>query len=261
MSVDDTQPLISHLIELRKRILNSLMTILVVFLSLVYFSNDIYQLIAAPLMDQLPKGSNMIATDVASPFFTPIKLTVMVSVFMSAPMILYQVWAFIAPALYKHERRLIMPLLFSSSVLFYLGMAFAYFVVFPLAFGFFINTVPTGVVISTDISNYLSFVMALFMAFGVSFEVPIAIILLCWSGAVTPESLKRKRPYILVGAFVVGMLLTPPDVFSQTLLAIPMYLLFELGILLSQFYIGKSGKRKSVDPKDESDHDTGSLKK
>ncbi|MDX7990903.1 Sec-independent protein translocase subunit TatC [Xenorhabdus littoralis] len=257
MSVDDTQPLISHLIELRKRILNSLITILVVFLSLVYFSNDIYQLIAAPLMDQLPKGANMIATDVASPFFTPIKLTIMVSVFISVPMILYQVWEFIAPALYKHERRLIMPLLFSSSVLFYLGMAFAYFVVFPLAFGFFINTVPTGVVISTDISNYLSFVMALFMAFGVSFEVPIAIILLCWSGAVTPASLKRKRPYILVGAFVVGMLLTPPDVFSQTLLAVPMYLLFELGILLSQFYIGKSGKRRqTVDPENESDRDT-----
>ncbi|MDC9593972.1 Sec-independent protein translocase subunit TatC [Xenorhabdus sp. IM139775] len=262
MSVDDTQPLISHLIELRKRILNSLITVLIVFLALVYFSNDIYRLIAAPLMDQLPKGANMIATDVASPFFTPIKLTVMVSVFVSAPMILYQVWAFIAPALYKHERRLIMPLLFSSSVLFYLGMAFAYFVVFPIAFGFFINTVPAGVVISTDISNYLSFVMALFMAFGVSFEIPIAIILLCWSGVVTPESLKRKRPYILVGAFVVGMLLTPPDVFSQTLLAVPMYLLFELGILLSQFYVGKRGGRHSVRPEDQSGSETGNnLKK
>ncbi|CDL81661.1 Sec-independent protein translocase subunit TatC [Xenorhabdus szentirmaii] len=256
MSVDDTQPLISHLIELRKRILNSLITILVVFLALVYFSNDIYRLIAAPLMEQLPKGANMIATDVASPFFTPIKLTIMVSVFVSAPVILYQVWAFIAPALYKHERRLIMPLLFSSSVLFYSGMLFAYFVVFPLAFGFFVNTVPPGVVISTDISNYLSFVMALFMAFGISFEVPIAIILLCWSGAVTPDSLKRKRPYILVGTFVVGMLLTPPDIFSQTLLAVPMYLLFELGILLSQFYIGKSGKRKSANSENESGRDT-----
>ncbi|SFN89363.1 Sec-independent protein translocase subunit TatC [Xenorhabdus japonica] len=244
MSVDDTQPFISHLIELRKRILNSLVTVLIVFLALVYFSNDIYRLVAAPLMEQLPKGANMIATDVASPFFTPIKLTIMVSIFVSVPMILYQVWAFIAPALYKHERRLVMPLLFSSSVLFYLGMAFAYFVVFPIAFGFFIKTVPAGVVISTDISNYLSFVMALFMAFGVSFEIPIAIILLCWSGVVTPESLKRKRPYILVGAFVVGMLLTPPDVFSQTLLAVPMYLLFELGILLSQFYVGKLGRRK-----------------
>ncbi|CBJ79660.1 Sec-independent protein translocase subunit TatC [Xenorhabdus bovienii] len=254
MSVDDTQPLIGHLIELRKRILNSLITVLVIFLALVYFSNDIYRLIAAPLMEQLPKGANMIATDVASPFFTPIKLTIMVSIVVSAPMILYQVWAFIAPALYKHERRLIMPLLFSSSVLFYLGMAFAYFVVFPIAFGFFVKTVPAGVVISTDISNYLSFVMALFMAFGVSFEVPVAIILLCWSGVVTPESLKRKRPYILVGAFVVGMLLTPPDVFSQTLLAIPMYLLFEVGILLSQFYVGG---RKSGRAENESEYDEG----
>ncbi|MDC9622618.1 Sec-independent protein translocase subunit TatC [Xenorhabdus sp. XENO-7] len=254
MSVDDTQPLIGHLIELRKRILNSLITVLVIFLALVYFSNDIYRLIAAPLMEQLPKGANMIATDVASPFFTPIKLTIMVSIVVSAPMILYQVWAFIAPALYKHERRLIMPLLFSSSVLFYLGMAFAYFVVFPIAFGFFVKTVPAGVVISTDISNYLSFVMALFMAFGVSFEVPVAIILLCWSGVVTPESLKRKRPYILVGAFVVGMLLTPPDVFSQTLLAIPMYLLFEVGILLSQFYVGG---RKLDRAENESEYDEG----
>ncbi|MCC8458816.1 Sec-independent protein translocase subunit TatC [Photorhabdus aegyptia] len=253
MAVDDTQPLISHLIELRKRILNSLLTVLVVFLALVYFSNDIYQMISAPLIKQLPQGASMIATDVASPFFTPIKLTIMVSIFVSAPMVLYQVWAFIAPALYKHERRLMIPLLVSSSLLFYLGMAFAYFVVFPIAFGFFAKTAPEGVLIATDISNYLSFVMALFMAFGVSFEVPVAIILLCWSGVVTPESLKKKRPYILVGAFVVGMLLTPPDVFSQTLLAIPMYLLFELGILLSHFY---TGQRKLGDRSEEDEQET-----
>ncbi|MEK9496578.1 Sec-independent protein translocase subunit TatC [Photorhabdus sp. P32] len=255
MAVDDTQPLISHLIELRKRILNSLLTVLVVFLALVYFSNDIYQMISAPLIKQLPQGASMIATDVASPFFTPIKLTIMVSIFVSAPMVLYQVWAFIAPALYKHERRLMIPLLVSSSLLFYLGMAFAYFVVFPIAFGFFAKTAPEGVLIATDISNYLSFVMALFMAFGVSFEVPVAIILLCWSGVVTPESLKKKRPYILVGAFVVGMLLTPPDVFSQTLLAIPMYLLFELGILLSRFYTRqrKLGDRSEEDEQDASE--------
>ncbi|MBS9434590.1 Sec-independent protein translocase subunit TatC [Photorhabdus hainanensis] len=253
MAVDDTQPLISHLIELRKRILNSLLTVLVVFLALVYFSNDIYQMISAPLIKQLPQGASMIATDVASPFFTPIKLTIMVSIFVSAPMVLYQVWAFIAPALYKHERRLMIPLLVSSSLLFYLGMAFAYFVVFPIAFGFFAKTAPEGVLIATDISNYLSFVMALFMAFGVSFEVPVAIILLCWSGVVTPESLKKKRPYILVGAFVVGMLLTPPDVFSQTLLAIPMYLLFELGILLSRFY---TRQRKLGDRSEEDEQET-----
>ncbi|MCW7764290.1 twin arginine-targeting protein translocase TatC [Photorhabdus luminescens] len=257
MAVDDTQPLISHLIELRKRILNSLLTVLVVFLALVYFSNDIYQMISAPLIKQLPQGASMIATDVASPFFTPIKLTIMVSIFVSAPMVLYQVWAFIAPALYKHERRLMIPLLVSSSLLFYLGMAFAYFVVFPIAFGFFAKTAPEGVLIATDISNYLSFVMALFMAFGVSFEVPVAIILLCWSGVVTPESLKKKRPYILVGAFVVGMLLTPPDVFSQTLLAIPMYLLFELGILLSRFY---TRQRKLGDRSEEDEQEVNTEK-
>ncbi|TBL55918.1 Sec-independent protein translocase subunit TatC [Hafnia paralvei] len=253
MAVDDTQPLISHLIELRKRLLNSIICILVVFLALVYFSNDIYHLIASPLIKQLPQGASMIATDVASPFFTPIKLTMMVSVFISAPMILYQIWAFVAPALYKHERRLLMPLLFSSSLLFYLGMAFAYFIVFPLAFGFFAKTAPAGVTIATDINNYLDFVMALFMAFGVSFEVPVAIILLCWSGVTTPEELKKKRPYVIVGAFVVGMLLTPPDVFSQTLLAIPMCILFEIGVFFARFYVGK---RRPRDEDEGSEEDT-----
>jgi len=186
----------------------------------------------------------MIATDVASPFFTPIKLTMMVSVILSAPVILYQVWAFVAPALYKHERRLIIPLLVSSTLLFYIGMAFAYFVVFPLAFGFLTKTAPVGVVVSTDITSYLDFVMALFMAFGVSFEVPVAIVLLCWMGVTTPQDLRAKRPYVLVGAFVVGMLLTPPDVFSQTLLAIPMYCLFEVGIFFSRFYVGKRRPRE-----------------
>ncbi|HGJ5874563.1 MAG TPA: Sec-independent protein translocase subunit TatC [Arsenophonus apicola] len=247
MSIDDPQPLISHLIELRRRILYSLLTVAVVFLALVYFSNDIYHLVAAPLIEQLPVGSRMSATDVASTFFTPIKLTFMVAVFISIPVILYQLWAFIAPALYKHERRLMLPLLVSSSVLFYLGMLFAYFVVFPLAFGFFVKTTPESVNFIPDISKYLSFVMTLFMAFGAAFEVPVAIILLCWTGVTTPDSLKRKRPYIIVGAFIVGMFLTPPDVFSQTLLAVPMYLLFELGLLLSRFYVGKG--RKAADDK------------
>lgn len=245
MSAEETQPLISHLIELRKRLLNCIISVLVIFFCLVYFSNDIYHLVAAPLIKQMPHGASMIATDVASPFLTPIKLTMMVSVLVAAPLILYQIWAFVAPALYKHERRLLMPLLFSSSFLFYLGMACAYFIVFPLAFGFFAKTAPDGVQIATDISKYLSFVMTLFMAFGAAFEVPIAIILLCWSGVTTPEELKKKRPYVLVGAFVVGMLLTPPDVFSQTLLAIPIYLLFEIGILCSRFYVGK-GRRADV---------------
>lgn len=248
MAVEDTQPLISHLIELRKRLLNSMIAVLVIFLALVYFANDIYQVVSAPLIKHMPLGSTMIATDVASPFFTPIKLTIYVSVFLAAPVILYQIWAFIAPALYKHERKMVMPLLFSSTLLFYIGIAFAYFVVFPLAFGFLTKTAPIGVVVSTDITKYLDFVMSLFMAFGVAFEVPVAIILLCWMGVTTPESLKQKRPYILVGAFVVGMLLTPPDVFSQTLLAVPMYCLFEVGVFFSRFYVGKG---RNGDEEDE----------
>ncbi|MBT0721862.1 Sec-independent protein translocase subunit TatC [Tatumella sp. TA1] len=247
MEVEDTQPLISHLIELRKRLLNCIIAVLIIFLALIYFANDIYQMIAAPLIKQMPVGASMIATDVASPFFTPIKLTIIVSVFLAVPVILYQVWAFIAPALYRHERKLVMPLLFSSSLLFYVGVAFAYFIVFPLAFGFFAKTAPQGVQIATDISNYLDFVMAIFMAFGVAFEVPIAIVLLCWTGLTTPDDLRKKRPYILVGAFVVGMLLTPPDVFSQTLLAIPMYCLFEVGVFFSRYYVGKGRWDKEQD--------------
>ncbi|KAJ9431023.1 MULTISPECIES: Sec-independent protein translocase subunit TatC [Pantoea] len=244
MAVEDTQPLISHLIELRKRLLNCIIAVLVIFLCLVYFANDIYHLVAAPLISQMPAGASMIATDVASPFFTPIKLTIIVSVFLAVPVILYQVWAFVAPALYRHERKLVMPLLFSSTLLFYVGVAFAYFIVFPLAFGFFAKTAPQGVTIATDITNYLDFVMTIFMAFGVAFEVPIAIVLLCWTGITSPEDLKKKRPYMLVGAFVVGMLLTPPDVFSQTLLAIPMYCLFEVGVFFSRYYVGK-GRQSS----------------
>ncbi|MEI2267619.1 Sec-independent protein translocase subunit TatC [Erwinia sp. CGal63] len=248
MAVEDTQPLISHLIELRKRLLNCIIAVVAIFLCLAYFSNDIYQLVSAPLLKQMPAGASMIATDVASPFFAPVKLTMIVSIFIAVPVILYQIWAFIAPALYRHERRLVVPLLISSSFLFYVGMAFAYFIVFPLAFGFFAKTAPHGVQIATDINNYLDFVMALFMAFGVSFEVPIAIVLLCWTGVTTPEELKKKRPYVLVGAFVVGMLLTPPDVLSQTLLAIPMYCLFEVGVFFSRFYTGLRREESDEEP-------------
>ncbi len=246
MVVDDTQPLISHLIELRKRLLYCVAHVFVVFLILVYFSNEIYQLFSLPLIKQLPQGASMIATDVASPFLTPIKLTVMVSVFVSVPMLLYQVWAFIVPALYRHERRLIAPLLISSSLLFYLGVIFAYFIVFPLVFGFFTKTVPEGVLIATDINNYLSFALTFFMAFGISFEIPVAILLLCWSGIVTPDFLKKKRPYVLVSTFIIGMLLTPPDIFSQTLLAIPIYLLFEIGVLFAGSWSGKSRNHVQV---------------
>ncbi|EIJ71657.1 twin-arginine translocase subunit TatC [Pasteurella bettyae] len=235
-SVEESQPLITHLVELRDRLLRSLIFVLLVFCGLVYFSNNIYHLIATPLLDQMPQGSTMIATNVAAPFFTPIKLTGIAAVFLSVPFILYQIWAFVAPALYQHEKKLVYPLLFSSTILFYAGVAFAYYVVFPLVFSFLTKTAPDGVAIATDISSYLDFVLTLFLAFGVCFEVPVAIILLCWTGVTTPEDLKNKRPYIIVGAFIVGMLLTPPDVFSQTLLAVPMCLLFEIGVMFARFY-------------------------
>lgn len=230
-------PLISHLLELRDRLLRILIIVMLLFLSLVYFANDIYHYLAIPLTSQLPQGSSMIATGVATPFFTPIKLTIVLSFFIAIPAILYQVWAFIAPGLYKHERKLIAPLVISSALLFYLGMAFSYYVVFPLAFAFFTNTAPEGVTIATDISSYLDFVLKLFFAFGLAFEIPIATLVLCWTGATTPVRLKEKRPYIIVGAFVIGMLLTPPDIISQTLLAIPMLILFELGLLFARFYV------------------------
>lgn len=238
-SVEQTQPLISHLLELRNRLLRALIAVLVVFLGLIYFSGDIYEFVSKPLVDKLPEGATMIATDVASPFFTPLKLTLIASVFVAVPLILYQVWAFVAPGLYKHERRLIMPLMFSSSLLFYAGVSFAYFVVFPLVFGFFTAISLGGVEFATDISSYLDFVLALFMAFGIAFEIPVAIILLCWTGATSPDELRAKRPYIVVIAFVVGMLLTPPDIISQTLLAIPMCLLFEVGLFFARFYVRK----------------------
>lgn len=239
-SNDNTQhslPLITHLLELRDRLLRIVAIVILLFLSLVYFANDIYHYLAIPLTSQLPEGSSMIATGVATPFFTPIKLTIVLAFFIAIPAILYQAWAFIAPGLYKHERKLIAPLVISSALLFYLGMAFSYYVVFPLAFAFFTSTAPEGVTIATDISSYLDFVLKLFFAFGLAFEIPIATLVLCWTGATSPKKLKEKRPYIVVGAFVFGMLLTPPDVISQTLLAVPMLILFELGLLFTRFYV------------------------
>lgn len=230
------QPLISHLLELRSKLLKSIASVLIVFICSVYWANDIYHYMAIPLMQSLPLGGSMIATDVAAPFFAPFKLTLVLSFFVAVPYVLFQIWSFVAPGLYKHEKRLVMPLLFSSTVLFYLGIAFAYYVVFPVVFGFFANTAPEGVQVATDISSYLDFVLKLFFAFGLSFEIPIAVVLLCWAGVTTPEDLKQKRPYIIVGAFVVGMLLTPPDVISQTMLAVPMLLLFEGGLFAARFY-------------------------
>ena len=233
---DQSQPLIAHLVELRNRLLRSVIFVLIVFCALVYWANDIYTLLATPLMSNLPAGATMIATNVATPFFTPIKLTIVTAIFLSVPYILYQIWAFVAPALYKHEKRLIYPLLVSSTLLFYCGVAFAYYVVFPIVFGFLTSTTPEGVQMATDISSYLDFVLTIFLAFGICFEVPVAIILLCWAGITTPEDLREKRPYIIVAAFIIGMLLTPPDIFSQTLLAVPMCLLFEVGVVCARFY-------------------------
>lgn len=237
-----SQPLLSHLIELRNRLLRAIVCVGIIFIVLVYWSNDIYSILATPLTERLPEGATMIATNVATPFFTPIKLTIMVSIFLSVPFILYQIWAFVAPALYKHEKKLVYPLLVSSTLLFYAGVAFAYYIVFPLVFSFLTSTTPQGVTMATDIASYLDFILTIFLAFGVCFEVPVAIILLCWSGVTTAQDLKQKRPYIIVIAFIIGMLLTPPDMFSQTLLAIPMVLLFEVGLLFSRFYEQKEEK-------------------
>lgn len=231
------QPFISHLIELRDRLIRISLGILLALLVLFPFANTIYTYVAGPLMARLPEGSSMIATQVISPFLTPFKLALVAAVFLSMPHTLYQIWAFVAPGLYRHEKRLAVPLLVSSIVLFYLGMVFAYYVVFPLVFAFMVATTPDGVSMMTDISAYLDFVLALFFAFGLAFEIPVATILLVASGLVTPESLVSKRPYVIVGAFVVGMLLTPPDVISQTLLAVPMWMLFELGVFFSRVVV------------------------
>lgn len=236
---DVEQPFISHLVELRDRILRALVMVLVLFLGLAFYSNEIYSFLAGPLLKHMPEGSQMVAIDVASPFLTPFKLTLMVCVFLSIPFILYQVWAFVAPGLYRHERRMVLPLLVASTLLFYGGVAFAYYVVFPLMFGFLTATAPVGVTVMTDIAKYLDFVLTLFLAFGIAFEVPIATILLVWSGIVTRETISDNRPYVIVGAFVVGAVLTPPDVVSQTLLSVPIWVLFELGFFFSRFFEGK----------------------
>ncbi|MDT0582376.1 twin-arginine translocase subunit TatC [Brumicola blandensis] len=244
-----TQPssLISHLIELRSRVLKALMSVLVIFMGLAYWAQDLYTILAAPLVATIPDGASMIATSVASPFFAPFKLTMVLSFFIAIPYILYQIWGFVAPGLYRNEKKLVAPLLFSSTLLFYSGMAFAYFVVFPLAFAFFNAVAPEDVLISPDISEYLSFVLKIFFAFGVAFEIPVAIILMCWTGMTTPDNLRKKRAHVIVAAFVVGMLLTPPDVISQVLLAIPMWFLFEVGVVVGSWYT----RHKAPDAEDE----------
>ena len=250
--VEAEQPLLAHLVEMRDRLLRAVLVVLVIFVGVFYFANDMYHIVATPLMEHLPEGASMISTKPAGTFFTPMKLALMLSIFLAMPFILYQMWAFIAPGLYTHERKLIVPLLISSTLLFYAGMLFAYYVVFPLMFGFFVNVAPEGVTVMTDISEYLDFVLKIFFAFGIAFEVPIATILLVWVGATTPESLGQKRPYIIVGAFVIGMLLTPPDIISQTLLALPMWVLFEIGLIASRYFLRlKRQRQEEVEQEEE----------
>lgn len=229
-----SQSLLDHLIELRSRLLRIGAVILIAFVILAPFADRLFALAAEPLLRHLPDGNSMIATQVASPFLTPFKLALFTAFFITVPHTLYQIWAFVAPGLYRNEKRMALPLLVSSTALFYLGVLFAYYVVFPLMFRFFTAVLPSGVAMMTDIGNYLGFMLTLFMAFGLAFEVPIATVLLVWAGLTTPDALAAKRAYVLIGAFVVGMLLTPPDFISQTLLAVPMYALFELGILFSR---------------------------
>ncbi|SIT69965.1 sec-independent protein translocase protein TatC [Ectothiorhodosinus mongolicus] len=248
--------LLSHLVELRTRLLRIVVVILVIFLALFPFANTIYAALAGPLMVHLPEGSSMIAIEVAAPFLIPFKLVLMLAIVIAVPYLLYQIWAFIAPGLYRHEKRLAVPLLISSTLLFYIGMAFAYFIVFPLIFAFFTASAPEGVSVMTDIARYLDFVILLFLAFGIAFEVPIATILLVALGLTTPKELAKKRPYVIVGVFMVGMVLTPPDIISQTLLALPMWVLFEIGIVLSKFVVKKKQADDSSSDSDaEADED------
>ena len=232
---DQPQPLVAHLTELRDKLLRALLAILVVFIGLFPFANEIYAFVSKPLREILPEGASMIATEVASPFLTPFKLTLVAAIFLAIPYVLYQVWSFIAPGMYRHEKRFAIPLLVSSILLFYGGAAFAYYVVFPLIFAFFTSVGPEDITIMTDINRYLDFVLKLFFAFGLAFEIPIVAVLLIWAGITTPDELAKKRPYIVVGCFIFGMLLTPPDIISQSLLAIPMWVLFELGVFLGRF--------------------------
>lgn len=229
------QPLIEHLVELRARLIRAVAAVLVVFLGLVPFAHRLYAWLAQPLVERLPEGTQMVAIDVVTPFFTPIKLAFFTAVFATVPFLLYQAWAFVAPGLYRRERRYALPLLLSAIGLFYLGCAFAYFVVLPLLFAFLTGITPEGVAMMTDISRYLDFVLVLFLVFGLCFEVPVAVVILVLLGVVSVEQLRQARPYVIVGAFVVAAIATPPDVLSQILLAVPMCLLYELGIVAARF--------------------------
>lgn len=230
-----TENFISHLIELRNRLLRIVAGLLIVFIVLFPFANQIYALLAAPLLSKLPAGGQMIATAVTTPFFVPMKVAMMAAFLVSLPHTLYQVWAFVAPGLYAHEKKFMIPIIIASSLLFLAGMAFAYILVFPVIFGFIVGVAPQGVAVMTDIGNYLDFVMTLFLAFGLAFEVPIAVVMAVRFGWVNIAALKEARGYVVVGAFVIGAIFTPPDIISQFMLAVPMWLLYELGILVAKF--------------------------
>jgi sec-independent protein translocase protein TatC len=227
--------LISHLLELRDRLLRAVIAVGIAFVPLAIYSNELFTFVARPLIEKLPEGTSLIATSVVSPFMAPLKLALLAALFVAAPYVLYQVWAFVAPGLYKREKRFALPLFFSSVALFYVGVAFAYYVVFPMMFAFLTKTTPEGVKMMTDIASYLDFTMLLFFAFGIAFEVPIATVLLATTGMVSVEQLKKNRGYVLLGIFVVAAFLTPPDAISQSFMAVPMYLLYEIGILFAQW--------------------------
>jgi sec-independent protein translocase protein TatC len=231
--MNTSESFIAHLIELRTRLLHAIVALLLVFICLFPWASKLYAILAQPLLSKLPKGGQMIATDVTTPFFVPLKVALMTSFLIALPYILYQVWRFVAPGLYAHERRLILPLIAASTVLFYCGMAFAYFAVFPIVFGFITASAPQGVAVMTDIDKYLSFVLTMFVAFGVTFEVPVAVVILVRMGVVSTAKLREVRPYMIVGAFIVGAIFTPPDVVSQCMLAVPLWLLYESGIIVA----------------------------
>lgn len=235
------------MIELRSRLLRILVAVVIILIPLAIFANPIYSALATPLLSHMPAGSTMIATEVASPFLTPFKFALVLALFLSMPVLLYHFWGFVAPGLYGHERRMMLPVLVGSVVLFYSGVLFAYYVIFPVIFGFFMSVAPEGVSVMTDISSYLDFVLKIFFAFGLAFEVPIVTIVLVWAGVTTPDVLSQKRPYVIVGAFVLGMLFTPPDVISQTLLAVPMWLLFEVGLMLSRLVAKEKAEREATE--------------
>jgi sec-independent protein translocase protein TatC len=229
--------LISHLLELRDRMIRALAALVIAFVPCAVYSNEIFTFIAQPLIDKLPKGASLIATSVISPFVAPLKLSFYVAMIVAMPYLLYQIWAFVAPGLYRHERRFAVPLLLSSILLFYLGIGFAYFAVFPVIFQFFTHTAPHGVVMMTDINQYMDFVLTMFFAFGVAFEVPVAVVLLVATGVIGVEKLTKVRGYVLIAIFVIAAILTPPDALSQCMMAIPMYLLYEGGILMSRLLV------------------------